>query len=70
MATKKTKGAISSSRFVRSDPISWSKKDSEKLQSGKVPIYRGCTAAKDGGCFCDGSCHKIIEYRDKQIGEN
>lgn len=69
MSTKNGKITKFPSKIYRSEPISWSKKDSEKLHSGKVPIYRGCTAAKNGGCMCDGAYHEIIGYRDKQIGE-
>jgi len=35
----------------------------------KVPILKGCMAAKNGGCFCNGSCKEIIGYRDKLPNE-
>lgn len=30
----------------------------------KIPILRGCKAAENGGCFCNGSCQEIIGYRE------
>ena len=35
----------------------------------RVPIYRGCRAASQGGCFCTGDCKEIIGYRDPIPGE-
>jgi len=39
------------------------------LRSTKVPIRRGCLAAKHGGCMCVGTCQEIIGWRDKVQGE-
>ena len=38
-------------------------------ETNKVPVKRGCMVAKNGRCFCDGSCEEIVGYRDKLPGE-
>jgi hypothetical protein len=43
--------------------------DYQKKKDMKVPIYKGCMAAKSGGCFCSGACKEIIGWRDKLPGE-
>lgn len=30
----------------------------------RIPIYRGCSAAEQGGCFCTGACREIVGYQD------
>jgi len=44
-------------------------KGDDSSKDGKVPILRGCMAAKNGGCLCSGVCNEVIGWRDKKIGE-
>jgi hypothetical protein len=67
----KYESALEASKKPRIEPLALSNMVSiedrmrDIFTQRKVPVKRGCLAAKMGGCFCSGKCNEIVGYRDK-----